>query len=81
MGISMPVKAEVLVVDKPSTREVSLDDVYDDDVYVAAPPAGSEEKEATAVPRLATRPATPPPEENYDDLLGELGGDPVSTAK
>jgi len=99
MGISMPVKAEVLVVDKPSTREVSLDDVYDDDgVYAAPPPAaGAEEKapetaapRAAAVPRPATRPgaaaaataaAAPPAEENYDDLLGELGGDPVATAK
>lgn len=89
MGISMPVKAEVLVVDKPSSREVSLDDVYDDGVYAApAPAAGVEEKAPeTAAPRPATRAApaaaapAAPAEENYDDLLGELGGDPVSPAK
>lgn len=82
MGISIPVKAEILVVDKPSSREVSLDDVYDDGVYAAA---GVEEKAPeTAAPRPATRAApaaAAPAEENYDDLLGELGGDPVSPAK
>jgi hypothetical protein len=31
MGISMPVKAEVLVVAQPSGREITLDDVYDDE--------------------------------------------------
>lgn len=84
MGISMPVKVEVLVVDKPSSREVSLDDVYDDDgVYAApAPAAGVEEKAPeTAAPRAAAPAAAAPAEENYDDLLGELGGGPVSPAK
>jgi hypothetical protein len=33
MGISMPVKAEVLVVAKPSGGSVGFDDVYDDDGY------------------------------------------------
>jgi hypothetical protein len=31
MGISMPVKADVVVVEQPKGRETTLDDVYDDD--------------------------------------------------
>lgn len=91
MGISMPVKAEVLVVEQPSSRDVSLDDVYDDDgvVYgssdaVAQAPAHPSEP-AAASPKTAAKAAAPaaakPPaddEENYDDLLGELAATTVS---
>jgi hypothetical protein len=42
LGISMPVKAEALVVSKPSSREVGFDDIYDDDaVYGGAAAAAS----------------------------------------
>ena len=62
MGISMPVKAEVLVVDKPSGGAVSIDDVYeDDDVYGGGygQPAADSEPAAPADIAPAAPPAAP----------------------
>lgn len=82
MGISIPVKAEILVVEKPSDREVGLDDVYEDggcasqERPVSAPPPAAPGSKAPP----AAQPAAPPaaqPEDNYDDLLADLAGAPV----
>lgn len=81
MGISMPVKAEVLVVKEPAGSSVGLDDVYEDadgdgdgagDVAPAPAPAG---------PKTARPAARPPPAEpaadlngdDIDDLVADLG--------
>jgi hypothetical protein len=45
MGISIPVKAEVIVVTKPTVHDVSIDDVYGDDFY------GDDDTAAAATPR------------------------------
>ena len=87
MGISMPVAAKILVVGRPSSREFGLEDIYDDDddgdgvSSTPAPAAGAEETAAPHPDTRAAPAAAAPAEENYDDLLGELGGDPVSPAK
>ena len=78
MGISVPAKAEVLVVDKPSGGSVGLDDVYDDDVYdegapVPAKPAVGGGGAGGAVP---AKPAAA--EEDYDNLLNDLAATSVS---
>ena len=75
-GISMPVKVDVLVVEKPEFREIGIDDVYDDDGCVlagsAAPDLEGAEGNAPGS-RTASPTATPPvPEENYNDLIAEL---------
>jgi len=62
MGMSIPVKAEIIVVDAPVVREVGLMDVYDMP-YVAIENTNK-----------STRKASPEPEENYDGLLDELSG-------
>lgn len=62
MGISIPVKAEVIVVDAPVMREVGLMDVYDTPYVVIENTTKSNRK------------ASPEPEENYDGLLDELSG-------
>jgi hypothetical protein len=77
MGVSMPVKAEVLVVDKPTSREVCLDDVYDDDDLTAlvSGPAPSLAPAPTPAPTPSLAPVRAPAnsiEENYDELLSEL---------
>jgi len=71
MGISMPVKAKLLVVaSPPSSQELDLTDIYyeDDDSALAIP--------AAAGPS-AIKPSLPKPDDsdNYDGLLDELGGD------
>ena len=112
MGISMPVKAEVLVVDKPSDYGVSLDDVYDDAatgavatgavatgaVATGAVGAGAAATGAVGAGAAATGAAATgavgagaagagaaatgavAEEENYDELLGELGATAPITA-
>jgi len=81
MGISMPVKAEVLVVDKPAARGIDLDDVYDfDDMEVEL--VGVELAAGVTPAAAAAAPAAAAPvDDNYDDLLGELGADGVAPAK
>ena len=70
LAISMPVKAEVLVVDKPSGGSVGIDDVYDDDegVQVGAgshpdspqePAAGTKAAPAQPAPQPPKTPAAP----------------------
>jgi hypothetical protein len=58
MGISMPVKAEVLVVTQPSSREMSLDDVYGDDgaAFSLADAIGSPATPAAPAPATAAAP-------------------------
>lgn len=65
MGISMPVKGEVLVVAQPSSREMSLDDVYGDDAVSysladAVGPAAASVVPATAADAPAAPPAKAP---------------------
>lgn len=69
MGISMPVKAEVLVVSSPpNSQALDLADVYEDDYDEVTKPA--------AAGPSAAKPSLPMPskQDNYDGLLDELAG-------
>ena len=81
MGISMPVKAEVAVVDKPSGGAVGLDDVYDDEEFGDVPPPGG----APKATQLASAGASAGQagtdqvkgavaDEDYESLLSGLSG-------
>jgi len=82
MGISMPVKAEILVVAKPGDKDVDLDDVYDDEGCAYTPtdpvPAAGAPAATGSAPAAPARGALPAAaadqDENYDDLLADLSG-------
>jgi hypothetical protein len=81
MGISMPTKVEVLVVDKPVGTKVGFEDLYDDDELagIVAGPASTAASPASATSSTAQHQAPEPqqPEEdvNHDDLINQLTGD------
>lgn len=89
MGISMPVKAAVLLVSRPQTREITLDDVFgEDDGFGSAPPApattaaASTSATSSAAASTSTTPPAAPAEADTgldDDLLAELGGTSIKT--
>ena len=82
MGISMPTKVEVLVVDKPVGAKVGFDDLYDDDElagivvsdsappHVSTPAAPAAPAAATSSTAAAPEPAKP--EVDNDDLINAL---------
>ena len=90
MGISIPVKIEAVVYEEPPAfREtLSVDDVYEslgvNENYAFAAPQSREAPaapaEGSAQPLGGAQPKSAPPAvvENYDDLLGELGGDQIA---
>lgn len=73
MGLSMPVRAEVVVVQHPMDRSVTLDDVYGDDDPATTAPAATTVPPATTAPPAAITSESAPADE-YNELLSELSG-------
>jgi hypothetical protein len=75
MGISMPVKAELLLILKPKQQGVSADDFWEDDGSASAPASNGASSTAAAT---TTRSTSEPPagaassSEDYGDILDEL---------
>lgn len=69
MGISIPSKADVVVVLQPPVSARSLDDVYEDDCAVVSVVATAF---ASAVVSTVASGVTVP-DDNYDDILNDLG--------
>jgi hypothetical protein len=75
MGISMPVKADVLVIKRPTDSSIGLDDVYEDGEVVSGQPQAPEQSSAAAAKTeaaAASGKTEVPAEVDYSDVLEGL---------
>jgi hypothetical protein len=74
MGVSMPVKADLLIIERPVDNSVGLDDFFGDDAGGSQPAAAAAAPARTGAPPATAAAGAAGAADDYGDLLDDLTG-------